>query len=184
MMVLEDNVRSLTKEFNSKFQAEINKYLNRIKNKKGTVYTNAERGIGQAKGSRTIKPIQFTTTAEFKNLRSFETGANILGKGLIVLDAGIRAGNVHTDYVSGKNWQKRAAVETAGFGFGTYAGLATGAAVIEAGLGIALLATPIGWIIVIGASVAVGIVAAKSGDIAGKFAANQAYDLGTWLNDL
>jgi hypothetical protein len=184
MMVLEDNVRSLTKEFNSTFQAEINKYLNRIKNKKGTVYTNAERGIGQAKGSRTIKPIQFTTTAEFKNLRSFETGANILGKGLIVLDAGIRAGKVHTDYLSGKDWQKRAAVETAGFGLGTYAGLVTGSAVIKSGLGIALLATPAGWVFIIGASITVGIIAAKAGDEMGQLAANKSYDFGTWLNGL
>ena len=184
MMVLEDNVRSLTKEFNSKFQAEINKYLNRIKNKKGTVYTNAERGIGQAKGSRTIKPIQFTTTAEFKNLRAFETGANILGKGLIVLDAGIRAGKVHTDYLSGKDWQKRAAVETAGFGLGTYAGLVTGSAVIKSGLGIALLATPAGWVFIIGASITVGIIAAKAGDEMGQLAANKSYDFGTWLNGL
>ena len=184
MMVLEDNVRSLTKEFNSKFQTEINKYLNRIKNKKGTVYTNAERGIGQAKGSRTIKPIQFTTTAEFQNLRAFETGANILGKGLIVLDAGIRANNVHTGYLSGKDWQKRAAVETAGFGVSAAAGIAAGTAVIVSGLAIALLATPVGWVIIIGASIAVGIVAAKSGDIAGKWAANEAYNIGDWLNSL
>ena len=34
MMLLEDNVRSLSKEFNSKFQAEISKYLHRVKNKK------------------------------------------------------------------------------------------------------------------------------------------------------
>lgn len=184
MMLLEDNVRTVSKEFNSKFQAEINKYLNRVKNKKGTVYTNAESGINKAKSSRTIKPIQFTSTTDFQNLRSFETGANILGKGLIVLDAGIRAGNVHTDYVSGENWQKRAAVESAGFGLGTAAGLATGAAVIKAGLGIALLATPAGWIFIIGASIGAGIIAAKLGDDLGKFAANQAYDFGTQLNSL
>ena len=184
MMVLEDNVRSLTKEFNSKFQAEINKYLNRIKNKIGTVYTSAERGIGQAKGSRTIKPIQFTTTAEFKNLRAFETGANILGKGLIVLDAGIRANNVHTGYLSGKDWQKRAAVETAGFGVSAAAGIAAGTAVRESGLAIALLATPVGWVFIIGASITVGIIAAKAGDEMGQLAANKSYDFGTWLNGL
>jgi hypothetical protein len=36
-----------------------------------------------------------------------------------------------------KNWQKRAAVEAAGFGLSTAAGFATGATVVEAGLGIA-----------------------------------------------
>lgn len=182
MLVLEENVRTLSKDFNSKFQAEISKYINRVKNKKGTVYTNAQRGINKAKSSRTIKPIQFTSTTAFQNLRSFETGANVLGKSLIMLDAGVRAGNVHVDYLSGKNWQKRAAVETAGFG--TAAGLASGAAVVEAGIGIALLATPIGWVIIIGASLTVGIVAAKVGDNLGKFGANHAYDFGTWLNSL
>ena len=184
MMVLEENSRTLSKDFNNKFQAEINKYVNRVKNKKGTVYTNAQRGIDKAKSSRTIKPIQFTSTTAFQNLRSFETGANFLGKSLIMLDAGVRAGNVHVDYLSGKNWQKRAAVETAGFGTSAVFGIAAGTAAIKAGLGIALLATPLGWVLIIGASIAVGIVAAKSGDIAGKWAANQAYDLGTWLNSL
>ena len=83
-----------------------------------------------------------------------------------------------------KNWQKRAAVETAGFGLSTAEGLATGAAVVEAGLGIALLAPPVGWVIIIGASIAVGIVAAKAGDGIGQLAANKSYDLGTWLNGL
>ena len=168
MMLLEDNVRSLSKEFNSKFQAEISKYLHRVKNKKGTVYTNAERGIGQAKGSRTIKPIQFTSTAEFQNLRSFEWGANLLGKGFIALDAGTRIGDVHVDYLSGKNWQKRAAVEATAFGAGTALGVWAGGQAVAAGLSIALLATPVGWVIIIGASIAIGIVAAKAGDNLGR----------------
>jgi hypothetical protein len=184
MMVLEENSRTLSKDFNNKFQAEINKYVNRVKNKKGTVYTNAQRGIDIAKSGRTIKPIQFTSTSAFQNLRAFEAGANFLGKSLIMLDAGVRAGNVHVDYLSGKNWQKRAAVEATGFGTSAVFGIAAGTAAIKAGLGIALLATPLGWVLIIGASIAVGIVAAKSGDIAGKWAANQAYDLGTWLNSL
>jgi hypothetical protein len=186
MMVLEDNARRLSKDFNSKFQAEINKYVNRVKNKKGTVYTNAQRGINKAKSSRTIMPIQFTTASAFQNLRAFETGANILGKSLIVLDAGIRAGNVHVDYLSGKNWEKRATVEMAGFGFGTAAGIFAGQTVVSsaAGLGIALLATPVGWVIIIGAAITVGIVAAKGGDWFGQLVANKSYDFGTWLNGL
>ena len=101
-----------------------------------------------------------------------------------MLDAGIRAGKVHTDYVSGKDWQKRAAVETAGFGFGTALGVWAGGQTVTTGLGIALLATPAGWVIIIGASIAVGIIAAKAGDGIGQLAANKSYDLGTWLNGL
>lgn len=175
MMVLEKNVRTLSKDFNNKFQAEINKYVIRVKNKKGTVYTNAQRGIDIAKSGRTVKPIQFTSTTAFQNLRSFEAGANFLGKSLIMLDAGVRAGDVHADYLSGKDWQKRAAVETASFGTSTIFGIAAGQATVTAasGLGIALLATPVGWVIIVGAAITVGIIAA-----------NQAYDVGNWLNSL
>tara|TARA_R110001583_G_scaffold37034_1_gene121281 strand:- start:215 stop:1243 length:1029 start_codon:yes stop_codon:yes gene_type:complete len=184
MMMLEQNARELGKDFNQKFQAEINKYIGRVKSKRGTVYSNADRGINKAKSGRSIKPIQFTSTVDFQNLRAFEMGANVLGKGLIVLDAGIRVGNVHVDYLAGANWQKRAAVETAGFGLSTAAGLATGAAIVEAGLGIALLATPVGWVIIIGTAVTVGYVAAKGGDSIGQWVANEAYNIGDWLNSL
>jgi hypothetical protein len=39
-------------------------------------------------------------------------------------------------------------------------------------------------VIINGASIAVGIVAAKAGDGIGQLAANKSYDLGTWLNGL
>jgi hypothetical protein len=186
MVLLEDNARVLTEDFKSKFQSELNKYVNRVKNKKGTVYTNPERGINKSKSSRTIKPIQFTTASAFQNLRAFEAGANVLGKSLIVIDGIVRMGHVHVDYLSGKNWEKRAAVEATGFGLGAAAGIIAGTATVQAatGLGIALLATPTGWVIIIGASIAVGIIAAKTGDDIGQFGANQAYDLGNWLNNL
>lgn len=184
MMRLEQNARALGKDFNFRFQTELNKYVGHVKGKRGTVYRNIERGINKAKSSRTIKPIQFTSAPDFQSLRAFEKGANILGKGLIVLDAGVRAGNVHTDYLAGRNWQRRAAVETAGFGLGTAAGLWAGTQIVAAGLGVALLATPVGWVIIIGASIAVGILAAKGGDAFGQLAAEKSYDLGSWLNGL
>jgi hypothetical protein len=160
--------------------------VNRVENKKGTAYTNIQRGIDKAKSSRTIKPIQFTTASAFQNLRAFEAGTNFLGKSLIMLNAGVRAGNVHVDYLSGKDWKKHAAVETTSFGTSVIFGIAGGQATVTAAsaLGIALLATPVGWIIIVGAAITVGIIAAKSGDLFGRFAANQAYDLGTWLNSL
>ena len=119
-------------------------------------------------------------------MRSFERGANFLGKGLILIDAGVRAGNVHIDYLSGRDWQRRAAVEATGFGFGAAAGVIAGQAVITTatGLGIALLATPVGWCIIIGSSIVIGIMAAKAGDGFGQWTANQAYDFGSWINRL
>jgi hypothetical protein len=55
------------------------------------------------KYGRMIKLIQLTSIASFQNLRAFEKGVNVLGKGLIVLDAGVSAGNVHADCLVGRN---------------------------------------------------------------------------------
>ena len=186
IVMLEKLAKNLGNEFQLKFRAEITKYLGKVKtSRRGSIYTNPQRGIDKAKSARSAQPIQFTNSSAFNNLRSFERGANFLGKGLIVIDAGVRAGNVHIDYLSGRNWQRRAAVEATGFGFGTAAGLLAGGAVVQiaTGLGIALLATPVGWCIIIGSSIAIGILAAKTGDAAGQWSANKAYRLGSWVNN-
>jgi hypothetical protein len=47
-----------------------------------------------------------------------------------------------------------------------------------------MLATPLGWVFIIGASLAVGIIASKGGDAIGKWAANEAYNFGNRLNRL
>ena len=114
-------------------------------------------------------------------LSQVEKGAKFLGSKLIVLDAGVRAGEVHLDYLAGRNWQRRAAVETAGFGFGVAAGIAAGQATVGY-LSIALLATPLGWVFIIGAALTVGCVAAKGGDLFGKSLASGAYDLSSWIS--
>ena len=184
MIKLEQRVHALSKDFNHKFQTEINKFIGRVKSKKGTVYSDSERGVNKAKSGKGVKPIQFTSTKAFNNLRAFEKSANVLGKSLIVLDAGLRADKVHDDYLAGRNWQKRAAVEAAGFGLATAGALWVGGQAVTAGLGIAMLATPVGWVFIIGSSIAVGIVAAKGGDAIGKWSANSAFNLGDWLNSL
>ncbi len=46
-----------------------------------------------------------------------------------------------------------------------------------------MLITLVG-LVIIGAAVTVGVLAAKSGDIAGKWAANKAFNFGDWLNSL
>ncbi|MCI2282412.1 hypothetical protein L3081_02115 [Colwellia sp. MSW7] len=123
---LEQHVHALSKDFNRKFQTEINKFIGRVKSKKGTVYSDSERGVNKAKSGKGVKPIQFTSTKAFNNLRAFEKSANVVGKSLIVLDAGLRANAVHNDYLAGHNWQKRAAVEVSGFGLATAGGLWVG----------------------------------------------------------
>jgi hypothetical protein len=182
MTLLELRVRGLRKDFNHKFQVEIEKYVVRAKHKNRTAFSDTERGIYKAKSSKGIKPIQFTSTTAFQNLRAFEKGANVLGKGLLIVDAGVRVGKVHNDYVAGRNWQRKAAVEATGFGTGTAAGLIVGGNIIRAGLSIAMLSTPVGWVFVIGSSLVLGILAAKSGDELGQGLSGALYDKSSTVN--
>jgi hypothetical protein len=172
---LEQKARLLHKEFNAKFQAEINKYMAKA-NKRGNAWTSAERGINQAKSARTSKPIQLSSMKEFNLISKFERTANWGGKGIILLDAGLRVNKVREDYNAGKDWQRTAVTETVGFGFGTAAGVIAGSAVTKAALGIALLSTPVGWVFVIGAGIAAGYLVGKQVDQRSKDVVGQIYD--------
>ena len=46
----------------------------------------------------------------------------------------------------------------------------------SAGLGIAMLATPLGWVFIIGAAITIGIIAAKGGDRFGQGFSEFLYD--------
>ncbi|MBD1555846.1 hypothetical protein HC752_02695 [Vibrio sp. S9_S30] len=69
-------------------------------------------------------------------------------------------------------------METTGFGMGSAAGMVAGAGVIKgaSALGIALLATPVGWCFVIGSAITIGYLASKGGDKVGQGLAAQTYD--------
>ncbi|MFC3149527.1 hypothetical protein ACFOEK_00650 [Litoribrevibacter euphylliae] len=181
LMKLEQKARMLHKEFHARFQAEINKYMGKV-GKRGNVWTNAERGINQAKGARTSKPIMLSSMKEFNLVRNFERASNYGGKGIILLDAGLRVNNVHADYKAGKDWQRTAVTETVGFGAGTAAGVIVGSAVAKAALSVAMFATPVGWVFVIGAGLVAGYVAAKGVDTYGKKLAGFAYDTSSNTN--
>ncbi|GLQ29756.1 hypothetical protein [Litoribrevibacter albus] len=172
---LEQKARLLHKEFNARFQAEINKYMGKA-GKRGNVWTNAERGINQAKGARTSKPITLSSMNEFNLIRKFEKVANVGGKSMIILDAGLRVSNVYKDYQTGKDWQRTLVTESVGFGLGTAAGAYVGAHVATAAMGVFLAATPVGWVFVIGAGIVAGYAVAKGVDYGGKVVAGALYD--------
>ncbi|WDE00745.1 hypothetical protein [Thalassomonas actiniarum] len=67
-------------------------------------------------------------------------------------------------------------MQTTGFGLSTAAGAAVGSAIVKSSLGIAMLATPVGWVFAIGTALALGYGAAKFGDGLGQWVAGLAYD--------
>ena len=146
-------------------------------NKRGNIWSSADRGSNIARSSRNISRLRLTSLSGIRSIRGLEMASDIAGKGIIALDAGIRADSVYNDYKAGKDWQRRAVVETTGFGFGTAAGLYVGAKTVALGAGIALALGPVGWVILIGVGIGAGYGAGKLGDAFGKFAAGSAYDL-------
>lgn len=165
-------------ELNEKFTKELKAVSSRLKSgARGNVWNNPQRGINQAISSRNSASIQITSLSGVRNLRALEVGSSVLGNGLIVLDAVVRTDKVYTEYQSGGNWGKTAAVQAAGFGAGTAAGLAVGAETIALGTGIAIAMGPVGWVILIGVGLGTGYAASKFADNAAQRVANKAYDL-------
>ncbi len=101
-----------------------------------------------------------------------------------VLTSGLRTKGVYNSYQSGGNWQKKVAVQTAGFGFGAAGAMVLGGAAAKFVLGLALASTPLGWVIVIGVGLSAGYAAGVAGDAFGQGVANKAYDVGSFLNTL
>jgi hypothetical protein len=173
---LENTVKSTVKALNTSFQTELNKYYPHSAGRRGTIMTNADRAIGMAKGAKTYQPLNISNGAQFSKVLNFSKAANYAGKGALIFDAGIRVKGVRADKAAGRDWQRRAVMETTGFGLGAAAGAITGSAIITSTVGIALMATPVGWVFVIGAGITAGYFMAKGFDTIGKGAAGYAYD--------
>jgi hypothetical protein len=179
---LESTVKSTIKILNASFKTELNKYFPHSAGSRGTIMTNADRAIGMAKGAKTYQPLNINNGAQFSKVLNFSKVANYAGKGALIFDAGIRVKGVRADKVAGRDWQRKAVMETTGFGLGAAVGAYTGSAIISSTVGIALMATPVGWVFVIGTGITAGYFMAKGGDWVGKKAAGYTYDRDTsWI---
>ncbi|WP_212748091.1 hypothetical protein [Pseudoalteromonas sp. S3178] len=165
-------------ELNTEFKREMVKFKGKVKaSARGNIWSNTQRGIDIARSARDSAPLQLTSIANIQHLRKLEQGSNFLGKLVIGIDAGLRADSVYNEYKAGEDWQRKAVVETTGFGLGTAAGAYAGGATITAGVGIAIAMGPVGWVILIGVGLGVGYAAGKVGDAAGKGFSGLVYDL-------
>ncbi|QUM85719.1 hypothetical protein [Moritella sp. 28] len=175
LMKLEAIAKEAHQTLNQHFQAELRRHMPMGKGRKGSIWSNAQRGIGLAKGAKTDAPLRLHNTNEIAKLGRFSQNVKYAGNGLLFLDAGVRGLDVYSDYNEGKDWQRRLVTETAGFGLGGAAGLYVGQA--AAGIATAfLVSTPLGWLVAISIGLAAGYGAAKVGDAIGKDAAEFAYD--------
>lgn len=126
--------------------------------------------------------MNIANSTQFGKVLTFAKAASVAGKGALIIDAGFRVDDVIADRAAGRDWQRRAVMETTGFGLGAAAGAFVGGNIITSALGVALMATPVGWVLVIGAGFAAGYFAAKTFDGIGKGIAGGVYDRDTsWI---
>jgi hypothetical protein len=183
ILKLEQNAASFHHELNYKFKNLLSRYAPKA-GSKGNVWTNVQRGVNQAKSARSYKPIQLNSSQTYKQVGRLASKAKWTGYGALVVDAGFRAEDVYGQYKAGDNWQKSAAVESTAFAVEVMGGAAAGSVattVVATALGVALAATPVGWVIIVGAGLAAGYAGAVMGDSAGRYAANKVYETSSAL---
>lgn len=175
---LKGRVRATYAELQLQYHAELNKLASpgSLGKNRGNALASAERGINLAQ--RRGRGINVASTTQAVQISRMATGISYTGKGLIALDAGIRINGIHTTYKQGGNWQREAAIQAAGFGFGGAAGLATGKAIIGSLTAIGLGLTPFGWVVLIGVGLAAGFGAAYVTDNGFQKVTGWIYDRG------
>ena len=178
---LEQTAKMAHKQLNSQFRAELEKYVAKFKSRRGNIWTNAQRGINIARSSRTHMPLMLRNTHEVVQLGRFAKGANYLGKGILVFDAGLRANAVHDTYLAGDNWHRHMVQEITGFGAGAAAGILAGKWA-TAGATVLLMSTPLGWLFAILFGLAVGFTAGYLADQFGRNRAGLIYDTSAATN--
>lgn len=138
---------------------------------RGHILNNADRGITLAKHHRASK-LSIDNVAEVERLNRLARSIRFAGNGAVVLDAGARLAGVYESYQRNENWQRELSREATGFGIGGASGMLAGQATVGALTMIGLGVTPLGWVVVIGAGIAVGFSTGSKMDSFGKWLAD------------
>lgn len=159
------------------FNLELNAVKGQVKSNKGTPLTSFQRGSNIADSSRNIAKLNLSNQVQTHNLVKFTQHTKLLGNGLAVIDFGSRVGNIHSSYQAGGNWEREMFIESSSF----IASAAIGSGVVKAGLGLLIVATPIGWVgIVVGGVAIAGVTAVASMTVNNSIKANS----GSWYDSL
>ena len=143
------------------FQREINTVTSGIRARKGLPLTSSTRALNIARSSRKVAKLHVADQVQASKLVQFGKYGKFLGNGLAVIDFGSRVGNVHSSYRAGEDWYREMFIESSSFA----ASAATGIIAAKAGsavLGIIAVATPVTWVGLIVAGVAVAGIAATA----------------------
>ncbi|MEH8018376.1 hypothetical protein MN202_14135 [Rheinheimera muenzenbergensis] len=159
----ESHARRMHAEMNLQFKTQLQRYAANLgASAKRSVLLNAERGINVARSGRSNKrngqTLRLANSQQVATVKRFVNDSQMLGRGVLFLDVGLRGIKAYNADNSGREGVSQV------FGFGSSAG--TGALVAwgTRSIGMALMLTPIGWKILIGAAIVGGFMAASYAD--------------------
>jgi hypothetical protein len=164
-------------ELRANFHHELERVTRNWYPRSSMLVSGSTRVPDRVRHSRKLSRLDVASKAQLSRLVELARNAKYLGRGLVLIDLGRRALNVHEVYEAGGDWQRQAFVESVGFGLGVGAGrgLATGAATVLEAI---VVLTPAGWALIAAGLAAPGVVAAGSMAISslGEYEAGILYD--------
>lgn len=165
-------------ELNQRFARELELSTQRLRPRQRTLMSDRRQMPELVRKEHKVARLDVGSQIEAHGLVDMSRHTRLVGRTMVIVDLGLRADEVLEAYESGDDWQRKAFVESAGFAASVAAGrILTGAAL--ATLDVMLAATPVGWVVILGAGlVAAGVIVAGSSiaDYGVKYVAGVGYD--------
>jgi hypothetical protein len=171
----EAHARQMHAVMEQRFQQQLQRYrANLGSSAKRSALLSADRGVNVARSGRnnqrTGQTLRFANSQQVTTVQRFVSGTQVVGRGLLVLDFSLRTKKV---YHAQDSWRE-GVVQYSGFGAsaltGSLVALGTNA------IGMTLMLSPAGWVVLIGAAVVVGFMAATKVDSWAQSEAASIYD--------
>ena len=141
------------------FKHELNTINAGVRAQRGTPLSSATRATNIAGSSRNIAKLNVSSQVQAHNLVKFTQHAKFLGNGLAVIDFTSRVGSIRNEYKGGGEWERELFIESSSFAASAIAG----SIAVKAGLGLLMVATPVGWVgLIVGGVAVAGTAAAVS----------------------
>ena len=139
---------SANEDLNQRFQYELEVARRRMSARYRALSSNEQRLADLVRHTRRVSRLDVASRLESSQLAKLGRGAHYLGGGLTALDFGSRVVDIHAEYRAGGDWTKKMFVESTSFAVSTGAGSLVASAGL-ANLGIAVAATPVGWVLIV-----------------------------------
>ena len=166
-------------DLNQRFALELDATTRRLRPRQRTLMSDRRQMPELVRKPNSVAQLIVGSHIEASRLVQLSRSTRIVGRTVVIVDLGLRADEVFDAYEAGEDWQRKAVVESAGFTANVAAGIVLTRSALTA-LGVILAPTPVGWVLLLGTSLAaVGYVVSGStlADLFAKYVAGRSVDL-------